>query len=199
MMIFWKERLAFLAVPKTGSTAIEAALAPHAAVTFARPPQFKHMTHKRFGRFIRPWLAMEGAEDIKVFAVMREPVSWLGSWYRYRARDALKGQPNSTQGISFDDFVLAYLQEEDRPDYAVLGSQAQQLSPKRNEPAVAHLFRYEEMHKVVDFLNDRFATRLELPTFNVSPKMAISLSPSVQRKLENKYPLDFSVYEAIGR
>lgn len=199
MMIFWKERLAFLAVPKTGSTAIEAALAPFAAVTFARPPQVKHMTHKRFGRFIRPWLAMEGAEDIKVFAMMREPVSWLGSWYRYRARGELKGQPNSTRGVSFDDFVLAYMQGEDRPAYAVLGSQAQQLSPKRNEPAVAHLFRYEEMDKVVAFLNERFATRLELPTFNVSPKMELSLSPDIRKKLEQKCPQDFSIYEALSR
>jgi hypothetical protein len=44
MMILWRERLAFLAVPKTGTTAIESILAPFAAITYSRPPMVKHMT-----------------------------------------------------------------------------------------------------------------------------------------------------------
>ncbi len=197
MMIFWKERLAFLAVPKTGSTSIEVALAPFCSVSFARPPQVKHMTHKRFNRFIRPWLAIEGAEDTELFAMMREPVSWLGSWYRYRQRDELRGQPNSTQGISFDDFVTAYLRDEGRPAYAALGSQAKQLAKRRDEIGLPHLFRYEEMAKALDFLQDRFETTLDLPQRNVSPQMEINLSPDIRAKLQAKYPLDFDTYESI--
>ena len=44
MMILWRERLAFLAVPKTGTTAIDSILAPFAAITYSRPPMVKHMT-----------------------------------------------------------------------------------------------------------------------------------------------------------
>lgn len=42
MLVFWKENLVFLAVPKTGTTAIEGALALHAAMVLCEPPQIKH-------------------------------------------------------------------------------------------------------------------------------------------------------------
>jgi hypothetical protein len=198
MMIFWKEKLAFIAVPKTGSTAIEAALEPFASASFVRPPKIKHMTHKRFNRFLRPWLAMEGVEDIETVAVMREPVSWLGSWYRYRARDELKGHPNSTAGISFDTFVEAYLMPANRPAYAMLGSQAQQLSRKQDEIGIDHLFRYEELNTLMIFLENRFATQIMLDRFNVSPKLEMPLSTPLLRRLKDQNPLDFATYEAIA-
>jgi hypothetical protein len=197
MMIFWKENLSFIAVPKTGSTAIEAALEPFASVSFVRPPKFKHMTHKRFNRFIRPWLEIEGVKAMETFAVMREPVSWLGSWYRYRGRDELAGQPNSTQGISFDTFVAAYLAEDTRPAYAALGSQAQQLSRRQSEIGIDHLFRYEEMGKAQAFLEDRFATKLEFSRYNVSPPGELELSAQTKSRLQAKNALDFETYAAI--
>ena len=42
MLVFWKENLVFLAVPKTGTTAIEGALSPYAAMVLRDPPQIKH-------------------------------------------------------------------------------------------------------------------------------------------------------------
>jgi len=197
MMIFFKENLAFIAVPKTGSTSIEATLAPYCSVSFDRPPKIKHMTHKRFNRFMRPWLAMEGVEGIKTIAVMREPISWLGSWYRYRGRAELDGHVNSTRGLTFDEFVEAFLADGIRPAYAKLGSQAQQLSMKQGVIGIDHLFRYEEMGSLVKFLNERFKTSLSLEQYNVSPSQKITLSPDLARNLRNQYPLDFETYESI--
>lgn len=37
MLVFWKERLVFLATPKTGTTAIEAALQPLANLSIQNP------------------------------------------------------------------------------------------------------------------------------------------------------------------
>lgn len=42
MLIFWEPRLVFLATPKAGSTAVEAALEPLAAVAVQRPGAMKH-------------------------------------------------------------------------------------------------------------------------------------------------------------
>ena len=42
MLVFWRQRLVFLATPKTASTSIEEALAPIAAIVMLRPPQLKH-------------------------------------------------------------------------------------------------------------------------------------------------------------
>lgn len=198
MLILWKENLVFLAVPKTGTTAIEAALAPYAGISFQRPPQVKHMTHQRFNRFIRPYLQKEGKDTLEVFAVMREPVSWLGSWYRYRQRPDLRGTPNSTEGISFDDFVTAYLSDGTRPSFARLGSQARQLSKSRDAVGIDHLFRYERLGSLVDFLFDRLGVRLSLRQINVSPQISLSLSPKVAARLRCKHALDFDTYASIS-
>ena len=53
MLVFWDQRLAFLATPKTGSTAIAAALESLAAVSIQRPPLLKHTTVHRYRRFRR--------------------------------------------------------------------------------------------------------------------------------------------------
>jgi hypothetical protein len=44
MLVFWKAKLVLLAVPKTGSTALEAAFGPWADAAFLNPPRLKHMT-----------------------------------------------------------------------------------------------------------------------------------------------------------
>ena len=42
MLVFWNKKLVFLSVPKTGTTAIEAALAPFADIVVSNPPELKH-------------------------------------------------------------------------------------------------------------------------------------------------------------
>ena len=61
MLIFWKARLVLLAVPKTGTSAYEAALAPHAAIVVSDPPELKHAPVYRYNRFFRPMLEKMGA------------------------------------------------------------------------------------------------------------------------------------------
>ena len=156
------------------------------------------MTHQRFNRFIRPYLEKEQQEGVEIFAVMREPVSWLGSWYRYRQRAELVDTPNSTSGISFDEFVEAYLLPKNRPRYAQIGSQARLVSKSRHEVAVPHLFRYEDMPRVLDFLEARLGKRLQLPNRNVSPEMELALSPGILAQLQQTHALDFETYGAIG-
>lgn len=98
MLVFWKENLVFLAVPKTGTTAIEGALSPKAAMVLRDPPQIKHAPLYRYGRFLQPMFEKAGGKNPETIAVIRDPVEWLSSWYRYRNRHALVGHKNSTRG-----------------------------------------------------------------------------------------------------
>jgi len=197
MMILWQERLAFLAVPKTGTTAIEAALAPHAAITYAKPPQVKHMTLQRFNRFMRPYLEKVGMQDIRTLAVMREPVSWLGSWYRYRQRDGLKNTTKSTAHLSFDDFVRAYMMDKNRPEFAEVGSQARFLAPGGNSKPVDHLFRYSDLNLLIEFLSQQLKSDMVLPQMNVSPQQELHLSPEIARQYRQKFAADFDLYASL--
>ena len=82
MLVFFKERLAFLAMPKTGTTAYQTALAKRADLVITDPPLLKHAPVYRYNRFIRPMFVNVCNAEMELMAVMREPVSWLSSWYR---------------------------------------------------------------------------------------------------------------------
>lgn len=197
MLVFYKERLVFLSVPKTGTTAYETALAPRADMVISEPPMLKHAPVYRYNRFIRPMFERVCDVELEVMAVMREPVSWLGSWYRYRQRPFMQGKANSTHGISFDDFVLAYMKGK-KPGFADVGSQFQFLKTQPNGTGVTHLFRYEDQAKLQAFLQERLGVTLDLKRENVSPKMTLNLSDDVARRFERKFEEEFALYHSIG-
>ncbi|MBV0912098.1 gamma-glutamyl kinase [Anianabacter salinae] len=197
MLVFWAEKLVFFAVPKTGTTSIEMALRPVAGVAITDPPIVKHTPVYRYRRFLKPYFEACGGPDFETIAIMREPVSWLGSWYRYRARPELDGQKNSTAGISFDAFVAAYL-EPKRPSFAQVGSQAKFLDDGTGQPGVDRLFRYEDPGALHGFLEERLARKLEFKRLNASPPMELSLSRELQRRLRDEAALEFEFYAQAG-
>lgn len=199
MLILWREKLALLAVPKTGSTAIEEALLPYAAISYSRPPMVKHMTLTRFNRFMRPYLDVVGLAEVQTFAIMREPLDWLGSWYRYRQREGLRNTAKSTANLTFDEFVTAYMTQKNRPDYAEVGSQARFLSAGAKGKPIDYLFRYEDIGQAVQFLSDKIGQPLELPQVNVSPRQELDLAPQIEQKFRDQFADDFALYARISR
>ncbi|WP_432677506.1 hypothetical protein [Nioella aestuarii] len=135
---------------------------------------------------------------MELVAVMREPIDWLGSWYRYRSRPQLDGKPNSTAGLSFDDFVDAWL-EPTRPPFAEVGSQAKFLSDDQGALAVDRLFRYDQIEGLVSFMEERLGTSLEVPRANVSPKRTLALSPDMHARLIREAPEEFTLWNALSR
>lgn len=196
MLVFFKERLVFLAVPKTGTTAYQTALAARADIVITDPPELKHAPVYRYNRFFRPMFEKVCNVDMETLAVMREPISWLGSWYRYRRRPFMIGKANSTHDISFDEFVQAYL-EANTPSFANVGSQAKFLEPRRNGTAITHLFRYEQPDRLNAFLEDRLEVDLELASENVSPQMDLILSPAIEGRYRRRCAAEFALYDSI--
>lgn len=198
MLVFMKEKLVLLSVPKTGTTALEAALAARADMVVSNPPELKHAPLYRYNRFFRPMFEKVCNAQMETVAVMREPVSWLGSWYRYRQRPFLDGKPNSTKGLSFNDFVEGYCADP-RPAFANVGSQATFLEPRPNGTSVTHLFRYEAQPDLIAFLEDRLQTPISLEQHNVSPAAAgdLDLTSEVNAQLRATHAADFRLYETL--
>ncbi|MCT4610813.1 MAG: gamma-glutamyl kinase [Pelagimonas sp.] len=195
MLVFWKERLVMLAVPKTGTSAYAQALGARASMVIGHPPELKHAPVYRYNRFFRPMFEKVGGEDMELLAVIREPIDWLGSWYRYRQRPFLDGRPVSTKDISFNDFCQGYA-KGDRPPYADVGSQAKFIEPRPNGVSVKHVFKYENQAGLLEFLEDRLQTKIDLPRSNVSPKSALELSQHTEEKLRRKCAQDFEVWNS---
>lgn len=196
MLVFSKARLVFLSVPKTGSTAYEHALAPLASIVINAPPELKHAPIFRYNRFIRPMLDKFVDTEMDILAVVREPIDWLGSWYRYRQRAELSGKPTSTEGLSFDDFVMAYV-ARNTPAFAKIGSQARFLAPARNGISATHLFRYEDQDGLMNFLQTRLKAAVVTERINVSPGTPPLLSAAVEAKLRQTAQEDFRLWDSI--
>lgn len=197
MLIFYKERLAFLSVPKTGTTAYETALRDRADMVISEPAMLKHAPVYRYNRFLRPMFFNVCDVELELLAVMREPISWLGSWWRYRQRPFMHGKPNSTQGISFDDFVLAYLKGK-KPGFADVGAQSKFLETQPNGTGITHLFKYEDQTGLQSFLSERLNVSFDLKPENVSPKINQDLSPQVEDRLRRKCAVEFDLYDSIS-
>ena len=105
MLIFTPQALAFVAVPKTGTTAIEKALRPHADILFRKSQ--KHTSAQRFHRRIRPFVRATFDTSLESFAVLREPEDQIRSWYKYRCRDEIRDKPEYAGQLSFNAYVEA--------------------------------------------------------------------------------------------
>lgn len=195
MLVFWKPKLVFLATPKTGTTAIEAALESLAAVSIPRPPPLKHTSVQKYHRFLRPYLEEAARGPFTVVALIREPRDWLGSWYRYRQRGSIDGTAKSTKSMSFDEFVQAYCRDK-RPEFANVGSQARFLQSKDGN-WVNQLFRYEDIGSFVQFLEEKLDCVISLPRLNVSPPGSLDLCAATETLLQDYASKDFEMYRTL--
>lgn len=198
MLISVDKRLGFLALPKTGTTSIETALEPHCEIRFGRAPKPKHMTMRAFERFMLPYLEHIGAGDTETVCVVREPVDWLGSWYRFRAKPGFARGPKSTRGISFAEFIEGYLARP-QPAPSEVGRQSGFVAGRSGRPAVTHMFRYENLPALVGFLEQRFGRDIKLPKVNVSPPADMQLPPALRARLETERAEDFALYADHAR
>lgn len=194
MLIFWERRLVFLATPKAGSTAIEAALEGLANLAVQRPAELKHTDFRTYRQFIAPWLQSVTGDAFTTVALMREPLSWLQSWYRFRQRDDQDDPDHAMTGVSFAEFSRLYASGT-AGSLTDIGSQSTFLT---DGPArVDRIFRYEDMEAFTDFLEDRLDCALRLPRVNVPPAADVTLTPDQHAELMRALDPDLAIYRAL--
>lgn len=199
MLVLQASRLVFLANPKTATQSVRAMLRPRAlAGDWQTDPGARHCG---IGPFDRKWRAMVEAAvggPVEVFAVVREPVARLDSWFRYRQKNAA-GDKRSTQGMAFTSFLDAVLSDP-VPDFARVGSQDRFAGWNGRRAGIDVLFDYDRLDLMMDFLADRVGQRLHLPLRNVStvPREG---KPEVQEemlgRLRRAMAAEFALYDAV--
>jgi hypothetical protein len=196
MLVFWEQRLVVLATPKAGSTAIATALESLAALSVQRPAALKHTTVQDYHRYVRPYLEKMSAAHFTAVALMREPQDWLGSWYRYYQKPDYLDTPHSTRGISFDDFVQGWCADQP-PPYADFGTQSDFLAPGVADSGLDHLFRYADIARFVQFLEDRLHFEITLPQVNVSPLADLALTDGTALRMRRRASADIALYQSL--
>ncbi len=199
MLVFFEKKLVIFATTKTGSTALHGALSPRASMSFRNPPAIKHVSVQKYQRILKPTFNELGAPpDMETFALIRHPIEWLSSWFRYRCRDQLVGKPNSTREVSFNDFVLEQMQEKKRP-FADVGAQSAFLAGTDGELGIDHLYQYEADKRYLSFLRERLDFPIETKQRNVSPDFKVSLDPGIRKDYEALHRIEFDLWDIAQR
>lgn len=196
MLISLQAGLAYLAAPKTGSTAIEDQLRPVSSIILQGNAHTKHLNVREYRSLVQPLLDHVHAPKIELCAVMRHPMDWIRSWYRYRQREN-ENPEFSTRDIEFETFVEGFLQDE-KPTYThYIGNQYDFLRDEDGEVRVDHLFRYDDIAAFHQFLEERFGREFEFKQLNVSPKVDVVISVDAQMRIERAFKADYELYRTL--
>jgi hypothetical protein len=187
-------KFVMLLQPKSGTTALEDALRPHAQFHVGGTPRWKHLDYREFKEIFGDYFEGQGCE---IFGVMRDPISTMKSWYRFRSRDELVNTRPwmSTKGRSFDEFVTAW-SEENGPAFAHYRRPSEFFRAADGSIAPITYYRYESLTDLVDVLSEKIGTRITLPVRNESPSMEIDYDWDALRALP-KMQAEYDFYNAL--
>ncbi|HEX7062948.1 MAG TPA: hypothetical protein VF200_13315 [Woeseiaceae bacterium] len=175
MLVSLEHRFAFLCNRKCASTSIETMLRAYGDVRIVRPPGLRHLDFRTYEAHVLPLIeATVGPADLETICVVREPLSWLYSFYRFRSRFALRNPSNpdsarSTADVDFALFLESAMQPEP-PGYARIGSQFDFVRTADGEVGIDRIFLHEHLDEAVDYLGAKVGRSLHLGYQNISPK-----------------------------
>lgn len=188
----------FLSMPKCASTSIEKALDPYSQLSTYGDVDLKHTNYKRYSKFIQPFVQ----KNLETVCLMREPISRLHSWYKFRSRDKIKDPKhkfhrNYCGHITFQDYIEDYL--SDTPSsYADVGFQKDFLLGKDGEVAVDKIFKYENIEKIIEYIEQKIGKRLEIPMLNISASIDYNLDSELEIRLKEFLKSDYEIYNELN-
>lgn len=209
MIFLHHARLVILSQPKTGTTALDNALVSRSSIAVSNPPQLKHIQYHKFMTFVAPWIEAQAGlarRDYEVVSVMREPVDWLGSWYRYRSRDALRDAGGKkkkgayTGNVSFEEFVQEVLKpKRERRNFAHLGSPCGVALTAEGAIGCDRIFPYEDLSGLYEMIETRTKKPLEIAKLNISPQGDMTLSDETRAALKQAWSFAFDLHSSLTR
>lgn len=196
MLISLKYNFVFLCMPKCASTSIENMLNPYSDLKFLGSPSVRHTSYTAYNKHISPYLdKVANINSIETICLLREPLSWLNSWYRFRARHQLRNPnnpyyENSTSNINFSEFVEAYM-SPNPPAYAKVGSQYDFIKDDAGNNGIDRIFLLDNMEDFVEYMSRKVGKDLSVSTLNTSPGKSydsgiIEWADNLRRKVGRK-------------
>ena len=145
MLVFAKEKLVFMALPKTGTTALETTLEPAAAVVLRKSPNLKHTPGFRYEAYLKTYLAKCGLGESPdgVCVCVNLSTGWAVGIDTVRALPRTV-PPNSTKDMTFDAFVAEYAATDPAP-FARVSYPPRFIRDNDGQVMVDHLFQYKQM------------------------------------------------------
>lgn len=202
MQLSTQHGFAFLCMPKCASTSIEEAISQYCSINFSKHPGLKHINARNFHKYILAYhLKIVPGKEIETFCLMREPVDWIYSWYRFRTRDELKNpkhpdHANYTGNISFSQFVDELVSRKNVP-YVKVGFQKDFMLLGNGEMGVDRVFPMEKMSEVEAYLSKKTGRVISIPHTNIAPKRQFDLDDFLLNQLIQYYEKDIELYNKL--
>ncbi len=184
-----------LALPKTASTALERTLTPYATEVVGSPPGRKHLPARGFVHTRMEPLEADGhpRESYELVTMFREPIEWLESWWRYRAREESR---HSTAGMSFDEFALSYVSgDEDAP---IPAGRPAKFVRARGTVAVDRIFDVGRPDVWSAWFSERIGVPLDFERRNVSSARRGELSAETRARVEAWFAPEYDVWRRLA-
>lgn len=196
-MTFPDHGFVLLALPKTASTTLERALAPYAALAITSPPARKHLPARGFEREFVPALAARGhpRESYEVVTMFRDPIDWLESWWRYRARKGAR-PANSTAGLPFEDFARSYVDGD--PSAPTPSGRPSRFISVRGVVAVDRVFSLNRPDVWGPWFCERLGRPLDFGRRNVATAVRGELSDATRTALTEHFAPEYDVWHRLA-
>lgn len=193
-----------LSMPKCASSSLQQALTPVCDVRFK-----DHMKHVDFAfveRWVLPMLRARRAPAPyapRIFCLMREPIDWLYSWYRYSW--GADGRPTPTGGVprsgpaypDFAAFLEAYFSSSP-PHVGGVLRQTDFLRGADGAPGAIELIRFEDHPRLLRILEGMCGQAIELKVTNRSrPRRDADFAGVDLAGLRRRLAAEYAVYDAI--
>lgn len=201
MIINFDHKLAFVCTTKCASTSIEKFMRKGERIELTGSPQMKHKDAIFFKKKIKPFLttAFPDSEFVS-FALIREPIFWLMSWWKYRQR------PNApenvkTNNISFNDYVLDFMKPIDqRLPSSKLKYPRNWIIDDDGFVVVDKVFTVDKIEELEAFLTRQTGSEVYLEHLNKSTDTDLSTIrslPETTTKIVNEVMnIEFQIYRA---
>lgn len=200
MLIGVKKRFVFIANSKTASTSIEHTLVAHAEIQRGGTAQRKHI-HLRDALIEYDFLFGQSAYPISsffTFGVMRDPLDWITSWYRYRRGN--KVESRLPADMAFADFWAMNDWNRSSADGKPL-LQSDYFLDKAGAPIVDYIIPYEDLAAHFSVVCAGLGVpQLALASKNVSVIKTVddSLSPALMAEIRSFYATDYALRDRIA-
>jgi hypothetical protein len=188
-----------LALPKTASTSLERTLSPYATEVVTAPPGQKHLPARGFVHTKAHDLAAQGhpRESYELVTMFREPIAWLESWWRYRAREDSR---QSTADLTFDEFARLYLAGDG--DAPVPKGRPARFVHAQGAVAVDRVLSVERPDVWAAWFSERLGVPLEFERRNASTAERGDLREETRAALVAHFAPEYDVWrrlEATGQ
>ena len=198
MLIGVRKRFVFVANTKTASTSIDFVLAAHAEIMRAGSPERKHM---RLGDVAAEyWFLFNNPkfpfDSFFKFGVMREPISWINSWYRYR-RGNNTASPLPAD-MTFEEFWRSGDWNTQRPGGKKY-LQSNFFTDAAGKNLADVIIPYERMDDYIPQIFSALKVPHTLPRKNVSQmrETPLQVSPEFLAEMREFYQPDYAIYDRL--